>query len=237
MVRVYGADCVRYFRCIHLINTTHMKKLSFVLFVSFLSATTVQSQIKQGALFLGGNFSVSSEKRDNHSNFTSTQSGVGFSPVIGYAIKDDIVIGGDLYYSDSKYDATPPAYDNKNSYRGIGFFVRHYHQIKNSGFSLFVQGRIGYEHYRFTQTGTAQIDDLKRNEVRTTFNPGLSYQVSKRWQLETGLNNFLSLSVYNQKQTISAGSPSNTTTKGVNLQANLNPVTDLYIGLRFLLNK
>lgn len=221
----------------HLINSTHMKKLHILLSVCLLTAMASQAQVKQGAIFLGGNFSVTSEKRDNNSNFSSKQTGVGLSPVFGYAIKDNIVIGGDLYFSDGKYDATPPAYDSKNSYRGIGFFVRHYHAIKNTGLSLFVQGRIGYEHYRFTQTGTTQIDDMKRNEVRATFNPGISFQINKRWQLETGMSNLLSLSVYNQKQTISAGSPSNYTTKGVNLMANLNPATDLYVGLRFLLNK
>lgn len=215
-----------------------MKKLITILVTGIFAGTvTTQAQVKQGAIMLGGDFSMSSEKRDNQSAFNSKQTGVGITPVFGYAVKDNLVIGGDLYYSEGKYDATPPAYDNKNSYRGAGFFVRHYRELGHSGFSLFVQARLGYQHYRFTQTNTTLIDDLKRNEVRATVNPGLSYTINKRWQLETGMSNLLVLSVYSQKQTVSAGNPSNYTTKGMSLNGNINPATNLYVGLRFLLNK
>ncbi len=215
-----------------------MKKLNTILLTGILFVTvTTQAQVKQGAIMLGGDFGISSEKRDNNSAFSSKQTGFSITPVFGYAVKDNLVIGGDLYYSEGKYDGTPPAYDNKNSYRGAGFFVRHYRALGHSGFSLFVQGRIGYQHYRFTQTGTTLVDDLKRNELRTTVNPGLTYTINKRWQFETGLSNLLVLSAYSQKQTISAGSPSNYTAKGMNLIGSINPATNLYVGLRFLLNK
>ncbi len=215
------------------------KSTAFLCCAFAIMAITINTaaQINQGAVLLGGDFGGSSETRKNGSTITSKQHGLGISPAAGFAIRDNLILGTDLYFSDGKYDGTPPSYDSKDSYRGGGIFLRKYKGLGSSGFSVFLQGRLGYQHYRFTQTGTTLIDDIKRSTFSLNANPGLSYKVSNKLQLETGMGNLLSLSIYSEKQTISAGTISDYHSNGFNLTSSLNSFSSLYIGFRLLLDK
>ena len=216
-----------------------MKKLTTMLLV-FVSAGigVIQAQVIKGAVFLGGDMGVSSEKTKNGNTTISSQDGLLISPVFGIAIKENLVFGGDAYYSGNKYNGTTPALDNKNRYRGLGIFLRKFKPLGESDFYLFIQGGLGYQYYHFIQSGTGGlVDDVKRSTLRLYAYPGVSYAMNKKLQLEAGFNNLLSLSSYSEKRTVSAGSAVNYKSSGFILNGSLENLSSLYIGFRLLLNK
>jgi hypothetical protein len=127
-------------------NLSMQTKFLLALFIICTTITTVQAQIKKGTVILGGQIGFSSQKTKNDpapppnpypADFKSTN--IMVSPAFGRAIKDNLVIGADIYYSYVKYGSYQPQ-EQKINFYGAGFFVRKYNDL-GKGFYLFVQGR------------------------------------------------------------------------------------------------
>src|SRR5688572_13020564 len=97
-----------------------------ILLIAFSSSQIVTAQIKKGTTFVGGQIGFSSYKIDNE-NITGDQTATTFSisPAIGGFIKDNLVIGGSIFYQRSKNKLEAVA-DNTGINLGAGFFIRQY---------------------------------------------------------------------------------------------------------------
>ena len=214
-----------------------MKKLYLsipLLIVGFFS----QAQIKEGAVLLGGNFSVStnSDKPDGVDKpFKSTN--LGFSPSFMWAIRDNLVLGFDLQFS---YGKTPYQYSvyQTNGY-GAGFFLRKY-KVLGAGFSLFGQTRVGF-NYQDNQTDysggtTWQRQDQRYLGATLSCTLGIAYVLSRRWQLETSLPNVASISYTHMSSTVRISSQPDTHDKshGFGVASSLTNYSPS-LGLRYVI--
>lgn len=180
-----------------------MKKLYLsipLLIVGFFS----QAQIKEGAILLGGNFSVStnSDKPDGADKPLKSTT-LSFSPSFARAIRDNLVLGFDLQFS---YAKTPYLFQmNQTNGYGAGFFLRNYKTL-GAGFSVFGQTRVGVS-YQDNQTDYSGGTTWERQDQRNlgaslSFTPGIAYALSRRWQLEANLPNLVSLSYSHMSSTV-----------------------------------
>ncbi|MEJ0102913.1 MAG: hypothetical protein WDO19_10295 [Bacteroidota bacterium] len=214
-----------------------MKKILTLSVLSFLfSVSILHAQISKGSLFLGGNISGSTVKTESTSpNATSKQNGLAISPVVGFAVKENLVFGADVGYSFFKTDQVySPSIQKQYSYE-VGVFLRKYKPI-GKGFYLFLQGHLGgrYDETKYSPgTGT---NNTKR--FTTTFSgyPGVSYAVNRKLQLETGFNSLLSLNYYHETgENLNSGYSYKS--NGFNIATSLDNLSALYIGFRLLIGK
>ena len=196
------------------------------------------SQIKKGAIFLGGDFGASTQKTQTNNLSPQKQFGFTVSPVIGKAVRDNLIAGIDLTYAYSKFDNVSSL--QKIHAVGGGLFVRRYKNIGNSGFYIFLQGRLGYRYLqsRYETFGFPSGEDKVRNHtINIGFYPGVSYAVSKKLFLESGFNNILSLNYFTEKREIYNPSLTRVKSSGFNISSSLNNISNLYLGFRLILNK
>jgi hypothetical protein len=220
-----------------------MKKLHTLSLVlcSAISITGI-TQVNKGALFLGGSLSAGTYK-DKYSLGTMEGKQTGFliSVPFGIAIKDNLIAGVNTLYSQGKsknLNGSVEASDANAFYAGI--FVRKYRAIGKSGFSLFMQGDLGWSHSR------SEIENIGTRSLGTTSsitigaNPGISYAISRRFQLETGFSNLVSASYGWDKQTYYSGNTVTATDEGSGFNVSTtigNANANFYFGFRVLLNK
>jgi hypothetical protein len=191
-----------------------MKKL-YALAVSVVLFSTVHAQVKSGDIILGGNLSYFTQGTSapqvagsaSPTMFTK-QNNLIVNPSIGKAIRDNLVVGLDLSYghnSSSNNLAGSPAETGTENGFTAGVFVRRYKPLGN-GFYLFGQAELsaGYTH---SSSSTPQPGEpsLAANGYETTLQlyPGIAYALNRRWQIETGLPNFLSIDYTHTKTTTS----------------------------------
>lgn len=214
-----------------------MKKqlLLFLLTGLFLS-TVSNAQIKKGAIFLGGDIGGSNQKTEyNNGAFPERQTGLLISPLFGKAIKENLVFGGNLTVNLSNNKTIATNTQAKQQSYGGGFFLRKYKSVGKSGFYLFMQGGVNYIYYHSKADSNGPLT-LNTNTVSVNIYPGISYSVSKKLQLETGLNNLLSLNYYTEKNIYGSGSPTIAKVKGFNIAGSIDNPASLYLGFRVLLN-
>src|SRR5689334_16143358 len=92
-------------------------------------AFSANSQITKGSTFLGGQISanLNSYNYDAAGSPTSKTNLFSISPVVGKAIRNNLVIGGRLTYGHGKYNTVTPDEFETNMY-GAAVFVRKYKQ-------------------------------------------------------------------------------------------------------------
>ena len=220
-------------------------KSKLSLLVILLSAVfcNVHAQVSKGSIFLGGNINFMSQKINSLiPNVTSTSNSVfNFSPAMGKAIKDNMVVGIDLDYAYSKVDQGTGSYVQTNNGFGAGVFLRRYVAL-GKGFYVFGQGRFGamYNSGKIDQgQPTATSDNIKGFSFNFGFYPGISYQVSKRLQLETGFNNLAYISFQHNKDTQTAvgGPVTEAKTNSFSIGTSLDNLAAFTLGFRVLLSK
>jgi len=215
-----------------------MKKILTLSVLPFLfSVSILHAQISKGSLFLGGNISGSTVKTEStQPNVTSKQNGLTISPVIGFAVKENLVFGADASYSFFKTDQVYGQYTQKQYSYGAGVFLRKYKPI-GKGFYLFLQGRLGGRYDENKYTPGVSANNTKR--FTTTFGgyPGVSYAINRKLQLETGFNNLLSLNYYHETGKNLDGSGYSYKSNGFNIATSLDNLSSLYIGFRLLIGK
>lgn len=214
-----------------------MKKILLVLITGCIFVSSVNAQIKKGSVFLGGDIGGSVQKTKSGDVTTNKQSGINISPVVGKAIKDNLVLGVNAGFgiNNNDYPMGNTEYDTKSYNAGV--FLRKYKNIAASGFYIFVQGGLGASYYNQKQEGMlTTYDNMKRTTIGINAYPGISYAVNKKLHLETGFNNLLMVNYFHEKR--EAGSPvQNYKTNGFSVSSSLNNASYLYLGFRLLIGK
>lgn len=216
-----------------------MKKPTFLFFTTalfFISKT--DAQVKKGATFLGGDIGFSISETTNSTNTGDKQNGVLVLPVFGKAVKDNLVVGAYLVYNSFKSNVYIDANDLEQNIYGGGFFIRKYKQLGKSDFSMFLQGRVGYEHENVkTGENTTSGGESNGSTISMGLYPGISYRLSKKLQIETGFNNILALRYQHYKGYSGTISPVTYSYNRFNIYSSLENLGSLYVGFRLLLDK
>jgi hypothetical protein len=220
-----------------------MRKLTLLFFfTTYILSTTIHAQIKKGSVFLGGDIGGSTQTTKRNGTEVNSQDGLTILPLFGKAIRENLILGGEAgfsLYNNKNKDFNPGSNSQQknNSYQA-GVFIRKYKQIGKSGFSMFLQGRLGFNYFRNEFSSSYQATDkTKRYTIGISAYPGISYAVSKRLQLETGFNNLLNLNYFTEKKEIGGSLGYTDKTNGIGFGSNLNNISSLYLGFRVLINK
>lgn len=209
-----------------------MKKITLALFSMLFIFCAAQAQINKGSVLVGGSVGVISEKSDAQKN---TQ--VNISPSLGVALRQNLIGGVFLNYGSVKNNGAIYSPSRQHSYGG-GVFLRKYNPL-GRGFYFFWEPRIGY-YYAYSKSPingpiSTDFDITKTNSVYLGLGAGVSYAISKKFQLELSLPQVVNASYGTLKET-SAG---NVLPERHTFQANVyaSPVQDLQVGFRFLFMK
>ena len=213
-----------------------MKK-TLIVFSVLLLASTVYGQVKKGAWFIGGDMGFSSNESNSSSGLGSKNSGFRFVPVVGHAVKENLIAGFFLLFSASKTNSDIPENDTKQNVKGGGLFLRKYKRLGKSDFSIFGQVTGGFEigsNIRGETTTQKQEQDVF--STRISIYPGVSYKLSKRLQMEAGFSSLLSV-VYSQtKFYLGSVNPIRSETEGLSVNVYAENIAPFHVGFRLLLN-
>jgi len=177
-----------------------MKKIVFFSFIFVIITCSLEAQINKGSLLLGGNVGFSTSKAKD----TSLQNnGVSVSPVVGIAVKENIVVGISFSYGQGKDNLSLPNFKSERTSYGAGVFVRKYIPL-GKGFYLFGEAGLSYQNYSSTYTYPSQATGLKVQTIGINLYPGVSYAISKKLQLEFGLPQLVTLGYSRTQQIVNA---------------------------------
>ncbi|MHA4808011.1 hypothetical protein ACX0G9_07885 [Flavitalea flava] len=223
-----------------------MKKNIYLFCFSFMVTLSAAAQIKKGVTLLGGDINFNSSKSnstDPVNNSTFKQTGGGFSPSFGKAIQDNLIAGFDLSWSGVKTTQDQGATSSvvKSNNYGAGFFLRKYKTL-GSGFSLFLQGRLGGYYNKQSNEGSTQLynSEGKGYTINLGFYPGVAYLLGKHVQLEAGFQNLGLIGYTHSKTTVTSpanNSISSSTSDNFSLSSGFgSSLNNFTAGLRFLLD-
>jgi hypothetical protein len=213
-----------------------MKKLftlSLFIYLTFSSS----AQISKGSLLLGGDFSAFTQTQKQNLQ-KNNNNGVYFSPLIGKAVKNNLIKGVylQLGYRTNENISNQLSNKTKNSDYGAGIFIRKYSGINNN-FYGFLQGNLGFSYNKNKNESATTLNENKQRFVGVNLSPGLSYKVSGKLHLEAGLREIASLgySVMKSRNVVSTTS-SDSKTNSFSVSTSLNNFSsNLYFGFRLLL--
>jgi hypothetical protein len=216
-----------------------MRKFTFFFLIAFTMASVANAQIQKGTTVLGGNINFSTQKSDPGSGGTTT-SGQNFNvmPLFAKAVKQNFIVGGDIIYGRyfNKQTSSNAVYKTDNNSYGIGAFVRGYKNLGNSGFYLFLQSRLGADitNGKNSYTGDPGPDTKNDNngfDIRLNLYPGVSYAVTPKMHIETGLNDLFQVGYSSSK---SSGSQiQETKSSGFSAGIGLGSSTIWTVGVKF----
>jgi hypothetical protein len=213
--------------------------LSLVLVCTFIASA--HAQIGKGSIWLGGSIGFSQSKSDIGSN--QKMESFNVSPAVGKAIKENLIAGVRLGYSKStsKNTNSPESYFNSTTENyGGGIFIRRYVPVVNRLY-IFGEGTASYAASKQTRdelySNIKVSTENKGWSTSLSFTPGVSYGISKKFQLETGFNSLFSMSYGKSKlKYLNAPSGTKQTSEGFSAGISLENASTFYIGFRVLLN-
>ncbi|HVU57074.1 MAG TPA: hypothetical protein VHD83_18560 [Puia sp.] len=220
-----------------------MKKYFYLLAAGLLLLCTGRAQIKKGESLLGGSVGFMRQDYNAISPGNGNATYVNVQPSFGKAIKDNLVVGVNLYYSYSKLvepsDATP-IYTVKQPGYGLGFFVRGYKDLGRS-FSMFLEGDLGgmYSLAKGSYEGVNELSvDNKGYSINASLSAGIAYHITPRWMVETGFQNLAYINYGHTKYggtitSVGGRQKESSFSLGTNLNKELN---NFAIGCRYILN-
>jgi hypothetical protein len=215
-----------------------MKKIILLTICIYFLTTDSNAQINKGAILLGGDFSFNTQTAKDGTN-KSKSNGFNFSPVVAKAVKQNVFWGGSVSYSSSNNTAPPGSSSSKNKSYGAGVFYRRYYPVKNK-FYVFMQAgaSTGFGKDKYRQ-GPNYYYDAKRIFAGLNITPGVSFSVTKKLYLESGLNNIASLNYQRSKTTgYSSGNSFGGSFNSFGFSSSLGVFSSsLYFGFRFILDK
>jgi Outer membrane protein beta-barrel domain len=212
------------------------KKILLSVTAAFCFLQILSAQISKGSVLLGGGFGLNTSTAEQ-GGFKGKTNGFFLNPAAGVAVKNNLIVGGDLQFNHSKNESVPN-YSDKNQTYGAGFFVRKYKLITGK-FYFFGQGRIGlsYSKGENVQTGNS-ITNSKGWGTGFSIQPGISFAVNKRLHIEAGFNDIVTASYQHRKIEYGAFSNSERKENNFSIATSLsNFSSSLFFGFRFLLNK
>jgi Outer membrane protein beta-barrel domain len=219
-----------------------MKK-TFVLLLFIATTAAATAQIKKGAVLLGGQLGVYNSSSDYTSNTppntpqNQKNKGANFGIAIGTAIKDNVVVGINGGYSSYKNENTVgiTTLTSTTDQYNFGVFYRQYKSLSRNFYFLGEAG-IGYIGSKQTEKNTSVVNDVTRKNsgVQLYLSPGISYQVSKKLQLEILIPNIVNAG-YSKNKITSQVNNSAQDNFYINTNLNGSPLNNLAVGFRFIL--
>ncbi|WP_366136149.1 outer membrane beta-barrel protein [uncultured Maribacter sp.] len=165
--------------------------------VLFLTAQVENEnfKIEKGSKYLGGsiffNFSNSENNSSNGSvEFNNTN--MGFAPKLGYAIKDNFIVGLGITSSYSKNNIDYPmlnSNESENTSTSIGVlpFIRGYKSL-GSRLAIYVQAEVNYsKNWRNITSSNSPESTNDGRSIFLGFRPGISFLISNKLALEAGI--------------------------------------------------
>lgn len=212
---------------------------NLLLTIALVSAALLcEAQITKGSVLLGGGISAGRGTSES-GNIEGKSRSIGFYPTIGVAVKDNTVAGLRLSYYYGKASQSNPDLSQKSNSYSAGLFYRKYLPLSRA-FYLFGEGAAFYASNE-TRNNYSPLGTNSRQTQRiigVNLYPGVAYVVSKRFHLEVGLNNLLSLDYSRSThENLSPGQSSISKNSGVNFSTNLSTAAPLTVGFRFVLGK
>lgn len=207
-----------------------MKNVTLIsLALCLLSVSTAQSQIRKGAVLLGSEFGYASYKQEAEGWDDMKQNAWNISPNVAFAIRDNLLLGADLTYS----QAEPiDAVERKVRAGGLGVYLRRYWGIAGR-FYVFGQARLGGE---LTKDEQGSNGTTKGFSITGSLYPGISYGITSKIYLETGFNNLLTIG-YTETKLESGTNPPSAKTRQFAIASSLSQESNFSVGIRFLLGK
>jgi hypothetical protein len=220
-----------------------MKRIILLTSVS-LSVLFSQAQITKGSFFLGGNIGAGSQRSTytspNYQPYDTRTTTINLNPSFGIAIKDNTVAGISLGFGHTFYNFKDSlnSQDQKNNTYGGGFYLRKYLPL-GKGFYLFGEGDALYSYSNSVNSPDGNSRTITKNSsAGIYFYPGVSYTVSKHFQLEIGLNNLVSINYSNYLYEYSYQSQvTSTKSNGLSFSTNFNTSAPFNVGFRIVLGK
>jgi Outer membrane protein beta-barrel domain len=219
-----------------------MKKV-FVLLVFITGSLAGTAQIKKSAVLLGGQLGFNNSSSDYTSNTppntpqNQKNKGANFGIAIGTAIKDNVVVGINAGYGSFKNENTVgvTSFTSTTDQYNFGVFYRQYKSLGRNFYFLGEAG-IGYNGSKQTDKNTPVVNDVTRKNsgVQLYLSPGISYQVSKKLQLEILVPSIVSAG-YSKNKTTSQVNNSTQDQFSINTNLNGSPLNALAVGFRFIL--
>jgi hypothetical protein len=189
-----------------------------VLSIATISHNTIAQEksldniFNKGNSLLGGGVSIRSNNQEttpidtlgSKNNYDNKS--FAFTPYFGKFIKNNLLIGGRLYYSKaetesaSEYNNTQNINNSSSTHYGFGFFLKKYLVITGR-FGVFIKPEISFgilkseNKYEIVDLVTKEIltsrkNDSDGNNFRVTTNLGLYFTLSKSFLIETNLLGF-----------------------------------------------
>lgn len=208
-----------------------------------ISYQAMHAQISKGSHFIGGSLGFSNSKQETQAgtaSSTSSSDNWNVNLQYGKAIKDNRIAG--LYLNtggnNNKSNGGFTSNQSESSTIGGGAFLRQYYGI-SSRWYVFGEVQAGYDYTKEeVRADNIIVAAGKGWTASTSLSPGISFAASRKLQFEIELSNFLSFyySDFNRKNYFPNGSLNQSTDqKRFGAQANLNPVSSISIGLRWIL--
>ncbi|AEW01984.1 Autotransporter beta- domain protein [Niastella koreensis GR20-10] len=178
--------------------------LSLVFVCAFM--VTTRAQISKGAVWVGGSIGYNQTKQDpgiyNGKPYKTTT--LTINPSIGTAVKDNLVVGIELLYNQIKTENDGNSVKSKTNAYGGGVFVRKYFPVITRLY-IFGDANAAYaatKNDRTLSTGTNPIVVTAKGGITSVgITPGIAFAVSKKFMLETSLNNLFSVAYTSTKTT------------------------------------
>ena len=216
-----------------------MKRVS-VTIIALFALFAADAQITKSSLLLGGNlgFQINTQKNISNGNEYDQRS-FSFSPVVGKTVKENLVVGLQLSYTHAKNEiASQTDVQTVNGYGG-GVFVRKYKQIKSSDFYVF--GEAGLDA-NFSSTKLETALPANKTESRYTsvnfgLTPGIAFAMSKRFHVETGLSNIVSIGYAHTSSRSGDPLVETSVSNSFGASTSLSNFAGFNLGFRFFLSK
>lgn len=219
-------------------------KLSYtfftVLFLAIISAT--QAQIRKGSVWLGGSIEYGKQESERPGTDAKSKTNrVGIGPAVGFALKDNLVVGLQLRYFNRKDDNTGSPYKYKENLYTGAVFLRKYWDL-NSKFYAFAHTELGYSRRvaktDFNNGTSTQLYDRTRSwSVSASVTPGIAYSVSRKVQLESTFIPVVRVNYNKFKMEQTAFTPKETNGSDFNVNGGFETGQYFTLGIRFLLSK
>lgn len=212
-----------------------MKKFFFYILFFIATSTVTHAQITKGMVLTGVNLSTSSSQSESSFYDPHEVSYFNAAPSVGFAIKDNKMIGFWLSYGHHKSE-TEQSERESDSYGAATFFRRYIPLGKR--FFLYGQAVAAFNVLDSEEIHESRREIKRESEVSLSLAPGVAYTLTKRFQLEAGIGSLLALEYeWDKSRSVSSTWISESKGSGISFSANANPRSELYIGFRIALGK
>lgn len=217
-----------------------MERFTLLTIAIFLFASITKAQITKGSIYLGGSIGASHVKQEvDNSTTEGKRSSILINPAVGIAVKDNLIVGIDFDYSNSSSKKFLNYGDYKTTDWATGIFIRKYVPLVKRLY-FFGQSNLNYNHYKYEvpSTTSSYFSKTVQNTIEASFYPGLAFNVSKSFFIETTFPALVQIGYTRSTNTNNSyGSTVSTKEKGLFFSSQLSNSSYLNFGVRFIIPK